>query len=270
MQEQLDRMIEDLNREIDIFLNAWSKTGVQREMKDLQMQLGNVKRQLSAIRLGEREARLNLQSVRMAQRSINNVQRMMRPSMLRPRPMWAINRTQGIAQRMGRIFQYVQSQSQPQPQQQNRFQQFSRQQQQPPVEKTPTPRSQPGNFSRSFSPFRTGVYNGDGTPTAQHVEDDLPEELGGGVEYQPNKTFTPQELARFYNGMGGRPAYIAAAGYVFDVTAHPSWRAGSHHGILAGQDVTDRLLENHPEGLQMLLENLPVVGRLRPSQKKGF
>jgi|UPI0006C7AEA1 predicted heme/steroid binding protein len=70
--------------------------------------------------------------------------------------------------------------------------------------------------------------------------------------------------------MGGRPAYIAAAGYVFDVTAHPSWRAGSHHGILAGQDVTDRLLENHPEGLQMLLENLPVVGRLRPSQKKGF
>lgn len=90
MQEQLDRMIEDLNREIDIFLNAWSKTGVQREMKDLQMQLGNVKRQLSAIRLGEREARLNLQSVRMAQRSINNVQRMMRPSMLRPRPMWAI------------------------------------------------------------------------------------------------------------------------------------------------------------------------------------
>ena len=137
MQEQLDRMIEDLNREIDIFLNAWSKTGVQREMKDLQMQLGNVKRQLSAIRLGEREARLNLQSVRMAQRSINNVQRMMRPSMLRPRPMWAINRTQGIAQRMGRIFQYVQSQSQQQPQQQNRFQQFSRQQQQPPVEKTP-------------------------------------------------------------------------------------------------------------------------------------
>ena len=47
MQEQLDRMIEDLNREIDIFLNAWSKTGVQREMKDLQMQLGNANSPLS-------------------------------------------------------------------------------------------------------------------------------------------------------------------------------------------------------------------------------
>lgn len=268
MQEQLDHMIEDLNREIDVFLNAWGKTGVQREMKDLQMQLGNAKRQLSAIQLGEREARLNLQSVRMAQRSVNNVQRMMRPSMLRPRPMWAVNRVQGIAQRMGRIFQFVQTQSQQQPQP-NRFQQFARQQR-PPVEETPTPRSQPGNFSRGFSPFRTGVYNGDGTPTAQHVDNDLPEELGGGGNYLPNKTFTAQELARYYNGMGGRPAYIAAAGYVFDVTTHPSWRAGSHHGILAGQDVTDRLLENHPEGLQMLLENLPVVGRFKPSRRKGF
>ena len=260
MQEQLNYMIEDLNREIDLFLNAWSKTGVQREMKNLQMQLGNTKRQLAAIRLGEREARLNLQSVRMAQRSVNNVQRMMRPSMLRPRPMWVINRIQGIAQRMGRIFQYVQSQSQQLPQKQK----------QPAAEKKPVPRSQPGNFSRSFSPFRTGVYNGDGTPTAQHIDENLPEELGGGGEHLPNKIFTPQELARFYNGMGGRPAYIAAAGYVFDVTAHPSWRAGSHHGILAGQDVTDRLLQNHPEGLQMLFENLPVVGRLRSLRKKGF
>ena len=71
-------------------------------------------------------------------------------------------------------------------------------------------------------------------------------------------------------GWGAGQPTSRQRGYVFDVTAHPSWRAGSHHGILAGQDVTDRLLENHPEGLQMLLENLPVVGRLRPSQKKGF
>ena len=158
MQEQLDRMIEDLNREIDIFKCLEQNRGAAGDEGPPDAAGATIKRQLSAIRLREREARLNLQSVRMAQRSINNVQRMMRPPCCARGPCGPSTAPWGIAQRMGRIFQYVQSQSQQQPQQQNRFQRVFPAANNSRRWKTPTPAASQGTFSRSFSPFRTGVY----------------------------------------------------------------------------------------------------------------
>ncbi|MBP7692875.1 MAG: cytochrome B5 [Anaerolineales bacterium] len=55
--------------------------------------------------------------------------------------------------------------------------------------------------------------------------------------------FTALELQR-YNGERGRPAYIAFAGVVYDVSACPKWRAGLHEQLhFPGQDLTAALAE---------------------------
>lgn len=57
------------------------------------------------------------------------------------------------------------------------------------------------------------------------------------------RSFTRAELQR-YSGERGRPAYIACAGVVYDVSACPKWRAGLHEGLhFPGQDLTRELAE---------------------------
>jgi len=57
------------------------------------------------------------------------------------------------------------------------------------------------------------------------------------------KSFTLNELKKF-DGKGGRPAYIAYKGKVYDVTDSSLWLYGDHIGQhSAGRDLTDELSE---------------------------
>lgn len=55
------------------------------------------------------------------------------------------------------------------------------------------------------------------------------------------RVFTEAEL-KHYNGERGRPAYIAHAGVVYDVSDCPKWRTGQHEQLhFAGFDLTRSL-----------------------------
>jgi predicted heme/steroid binding protein len=55
------------------------------------------------------------------------------------------------------------------------------------------------------------------------------------------RKFTLNELAE-YNGKGGKPAYIAFEGKVYDVSASVFWSEGEHMGIHeAGRDLTNEI-----------------------------
>lgn len=83
-------------------------------------------------------------------------------------------------------------------------------------------------------------------------------------QYQEKVQLTKEELASF-NGQNGRPAYVAVKGIVYDVTQSRLWRGGVHdpgHGkVLAGQDLTELLVNQAPHGVENL-EKFPVVGSL--------
>ena len=70
------------------------------------------------------------------------------------------------------------------------------------------------------------------------------------------RIFTRAGLATF-NGQGGRPAYVAVNGLVFDVTT--VFLNGSHFQHLAGQELTGAFLRQHDPAT---LSRYPVVGRL--------
>jgi predicted heme/steroid binding protein len=74
------------------------------------------------------------------------------------------------------------------------------------------------------------------------------------------RAFSRDELAR-YDGKGGRPAYVACQGKVYDVSDSYHWRNGRHHAMhSAGVDLTDSLREA-PHGAH-LLDRVPVIGIL--------
>lgn len=72
--------------------------------------------------------------------------------------------------------------------------------------------------------------------------------------------FTQRQLRRDFNGMDSKPAYIAVSGIVYDVTGLPQWELGSHHGVLAGQDVTEQFFAHHAD--TSILPKERIVGRL--------
>jgi len=74
------------------------------------------------------------------------------------------------------------------------------------------------------------------------------------------KPFTLAELAKF-DGAGGRGAYVAYKGLVYDVSKSFLWKAGKHQGLhRAGRDLTDEL-DRAPHGPEFV-ERCPIVGRL--------
>ena len=82
--------------------------------------------------------------------------------------------------------------------------------------------------------------------------------------YQEPLVLTKEEL-RFYDGKGGRPAYVAVRGVIYDVTQSRLWRGGEHdpsHGMAqAGFDLTDLLNNSSPHGEEPL-KRFPIVGHL--------
>lgn len=63
------------------------------------------------------------------------------------------------------------------------------------------------------------------------------------------------------DGQGGRHAYVACNGMVYDVTESQRWVVGGHMGLHdAGKDLS-RMINFAPHGREVL-ERFPVVGKL--------
>lgn len=76
-----------------------------------------------------------------------------------------------------------------------------------------------------------------------------------------NTAITASELTAA-DGKDGHPAWIAIDGVVYDLTASAQWPGGSHHGHLAGRDLTEPFLQSgHGVGV---LQKLTVIGSAAP------
>jgi predicted heme/steroid binding protein len=73
------------------------------------------------------------------------------------------------------------------------------------------------------------------------------------------RTFTVAELAQ-YDGKNGKPAYIAVNGIVYDMTGIAAWAAGTHFGLVAGNDLSAQFASCHSQ--KEILSKLPAVGVL--------
>ncbi len=71
------------------------------------------------------------------------------------------------------------------------------------------------------------------------------------------------------DGQDGRPAWVAYRGKVYDVSASRLWRGGAHmKRHQAGKDLTAEFgAAPHDE---VVLQDMPVVGRLAAAEKKGL
>ncbi|MBC2459842.1 cytochrome b5 domain-containing protein [Clostridium beijerinckii] len=84
-------------------------------------------------------------------------------------------------------------------------------------------------------------------------------ELTGSNSFRQPKELTLDDLSQ-YDGRGGKPAYVAIEGVVYDVSNESNWSGGTHHGLNAGKDLTDQFNSCH--GMMQILNNAPKVGIL--------
>lgn len=77
---------------------------------------------------------------------------------------------------------------------------------------------------------------------------------------QEQRSFTIEELA-YYDGLNGKPAYVAVNGIVYDVSAVVRWAGGRHFGMQAGRDLSAQFMGCH-RGIMDRLNKLPKVGIL--------
>lgn len=70
---------------------------------------------------------------------------------------------------------------------------------------------------------------------------------------------TVKELEK-YNGLNGRPTYVAYQGRVYDVSESPFFLDAMHYEHYAGEDLTEAL-EDAPHGDEVF-EEFPVVAVL--------
>lgn len=75
-----------------------------------------------------------------------------------------------------------------------------------------------------------------------------------------NAEITSKELSTF-DGMEGRPAYVAVNGIIYDVSNEATWGGASHFGLMAGKDLTPQFNSCH--GMIGILSKLPKVGVLK-------
>ncbi|OLS03828.1 cytochrome b5 domain-containing protein [Tissierella creatinophila] len=72
---------------------------------------------------------------------------------------------------------------------------------------------------------------------------------------------TLKELSQF-NGMDGKPSYVAIDRVIYDVTDATPWKGGMHNGFSAGKDLTKEIKTISPHGISKLKE-VPIVGKLK-------
>jgi predicted heme/steroid binding protein len=78
--------------------------------------------------------------------------------------------------------------------------------------------------------------------------------------YRQEKSFTIQDLSE-YDGTGGKPAYVAVNGVVYDVSSEKTWGGATHFGLTAGKDVSAQFNSCH--NAQAVLSKLPRVGVIK-------
>lgn len=93
------------------------------------------------------------------------------------------------------------------------------------------------------------------------------EELINFMKYEGNRTFERQqeftlEDLSTYDGTGGRAAYVAVDGIVYDVSNEATWGGGTHFGLYAGKDLSSSFMGCH-KGMSEILNKLPKVGVLK-------
>lgn len=71
--------------------------------------------------------------------------------------------------------------------------------------------------------------------------------------------FSKEELAA-YNGLAGKPSYVAVDGIVYDVSENELWAGGHHFGLTAGNILTEDFKNCHPDS--NILSKLKKVGTL--------
>ena len=78
---------------------------------------------------------------------------------------------------------------------------------------------------------------------------------------QETRKFTLSELAEF-NGKGGKPAYVAFEGKVYDVSASVFWMEGDHMGAhQAGGDLTSEIqLAPHRNEVLQRTKEVGILG----------
>lgn len=76
----------------------------------------------------------------------------------------------------------------------------------------------------------------------------------------PLPTFTLEEVSQ-KNGQKGNKAYVVYHGNVYDVSNHPQWQNGTHHGEKAGTDISNAI-GHSPHGPSVLNE-VPIIGTLQ-------
>jgi predicted heme/steroid binding protein len=91
----------------------------------------------------------------------------------------------------------------------------------------------------------------------QHIS----EANGTSRDLYRQKEFTIKELST-YDGAGGRQAYVAVDGIVYDVSLASKWGGGTHFGLYAGKDLTSEFMGCH-KGMLEILKVLPKVGVLK-------
>jgi predicted heme/steroid binding protein len=74
------------------------------------------------------------------------------------------------------------------------------------------------------------------------------------------KQFTKAELAEF-NGLDGKPCYIAYKGKVYEVTDNANFSDGSHYSHPTGEDLT-KVLDEAPHSAEVF-NSLTIVGELK-------
>lgn len=84
-------------------------------------------------------------------------------------------------------------------------------------------------------------------------------QITGNRYYRQPREFTLEELLQ-YDGMNGRPAYVAVEGIVYDISNEEKWAGGTHFGLTAGKDYTKEFSTCH--GNNKILSKLPRVGIL--------
>ncbi|WP_066621046.1 cytochrome b5 domain-containing protein [Clostridium magnum] len=92
-------------------------------------------------------------------------------------------------------------------------------------------------------------------------------ELLGDQRSSQQKEFTLEELSQ-NDGSGGKPAYVAVGGIVYDVSIQAAWGGGTHFGLTAGKDLTEQFTSCHRTA--QILNNLPKVGVLKTARWKGL